>query len=385
MDTQEITAHEVKSDKPIDSDRLIEQFGSQRITDEILDLLNQVLDKRGIENKDKYLNYFNRGIFFSHRDFDKVLKKYLSGSEFYLYTGRGPSSESMHIGHLVPFRMTQLLQELFDVYVVIQLTDDEKFYYNDGTLEGFTQMGYENIKDIIATGFNPEKTFIFTNTGYIHHLYPFVVKMNKLINYNQIKGIFGVDESSSIGKISFPTIQAAPCFSGCFPHLFKDGKIVPCLVPCAIDQDPYFRMKRDVSNRLKYPKPALLHARFLPSLKGLTAKMSSSIPDSVIFLTDGNKAIKKKIGRSFSGGGDTLEEHRKNGGNLDVDVAYHYLVFFLDNDEELNTIADGYKNGTITTGEVKKRIIEIIQSIIQTHKSNREKIDDDVIKNFMNY
>jgi tryptophanyl-tRNA synthetase len=364
---------------------LIEQFGSQRITDEILDLLNQVLDKRGIENKDKYLNYFNRGIFFSHRDFDKVLKKYLSGSEFYLYTGRGPSSESMHIGHLVPFRMTQLLQELFDVYVVIQLTDDEKFYYNDGTLEGFTQMGYENIKDIIATGFNPEKTFIFTNTGYIHHLYPFVVKMNKLINYNQIKGIFGVDESSSIGKISFPTIQAAPCFSGCFPHLFKDGKIVPCLVPCAIDQDPYFRMTRDVSNRLKYPKPALLHARFLPSLKGLTAKMSSSIPDSVIFLTDGNKAIKKKIGRSFSGGGDTLEEHRKNGGNLDVDVAYHYLVFFLDNDEELNTIADGYKNGTITTGEVKKRIIEIIQSIIQTHKSNREKIDDDVIKNFMNY
>jgi tryptophanyl-tRNA synthetase len=41
---------------------------------------------------------------------------------FYLYTGRGPSSESMHLGHLIPFLFTKYLQDAFGVPLVIQLT-----------------------------------------------------------------------------------------------------------------------------------------------------------------------------------------------------------------------------------------------------------------------
>lgn len=32
------------------------------------------------------------------------------GEKFYLYTGRGPSSEALHMGHLVPFMFTKWLQ-----------------------------------------------------------------------------------------------------------------------------------------------------------------------------------------------------------------------------------------------------------------------------------
>ena len=39
---------------------------------------------------------------------------------------QGPSSESLHMGHLVPFMMTKYLQDAFKVPLVIQLTDDEK-------------------------------------------------------------------------------------------------------------------------------------------------------------------------------------------------------------------------------------------------------------------
>lgn len=38
-------------------------------------------------------------------------------------------SESMHMGHLVPFQFTQWLQETFNVPCVIQMTDDEKFLF----------------------------------------------------------------------------------------------------------------------------------------------------------------------------------------------------------------------------------------------------------------
>lgn len=66
-------------------------------------------------------------------------------------------------------------------------------------------------------------------------------------------------------------------------------------MPCAIDQDPYFRMTRDVAARLKLPKPALLHATFLPALQGAQNKMSASDPNASIFLNDTPKQIKNKV------------------------------------------------------------------------------------------
>ena len=51
--------------------------------------------------------------------------------------------------------------------------------------------------------------------------------------------------------------------------------------------------------------------------------------------------IKNKVNRhGFSGGKETEEEHRKYGGDPDVDVAYQYLTFFLDDDEEIRTLAE---------------------------------------------
>jgi len=95
-----------------------------------------------------------------------------------LYTGRGPSSESLHIGHAVPFIFTKYLQEAFDVPLVIQLTEDEKFIFKkDLTLETAQSLAKMNIKDIIAFGFNPEKTFIFQDTEYIKYLYPNTLKI----------------------------------------------------------------------------------------------------------------------------------------------------------------------------------------------------------------
>ena len=76
------------------------------------------------------------------------------------------------------------------------------------------------------------------------------MRVEKCVNYNQVKNIFGFTDSDCIGKVSFPAIQAAPSFSSSFPFIFNGRKDIPCLIPCAIDQDPYFRMTRDVAPRL---------------------------------------------------------------------------------------------------------------------------------------
>jgi tryptophanyl-tRNA synthetase len=44
-------------------------------------------------------------------------------------------------------------------------------------LEGTIKMGISNIKDIIAFGFDPAKTFIFSDVKYIEHLYPNILRV----------------------------------------------------------------------------------------------------------------------------------------------------------------------------------------------------------------
>ena len=74
--------------------------------------------------------------------------------------------------------------------------------------------------------------------------------------------------------------------------------------------------------------------------------MSSSDPNSSIFMTDTPNQIKNKINKhGFSGGQETEEEHRRLGGDTEVDVSYQYLSFFMDDDQELERI-----------GEVSKQI-----------------------------
>lgn len=361
----------------VDYDKLVRDFGCSRITPELIDRIEKLTGKAPHR-------FLRRGIFFTHRDLEKVLDCYEKKIPFYLYTGRGPSSDSMHLGHLVPFLFTKYLQEAFDVPLVIQMTDDEKFLFRDIEMETVKRMTTENVKDVIAIGFNPKKTFIFSNFDYVGAMYPVVCKIQRLITFNQVRGTFGFGESDNIGRIAFPAIQAAPSFSGAFPHMFGAHSDLYCLIPQAIDQDPYFRMTRDIAPRLKLKKPSLMHSVFFPALTGPKGKMSASIPNSGVFLTDTPAQIKNKINRfAFSGGAATVDEQRANGANIDIDVSYQWLRFFLDDDVELARIADDYASGRMLTSEIKAILIETITSIVVAHQEARKAVTDDIVASFM--
>ncbi|XP_050529547.1 tryptophan--tRNA ligase, cytoplasmic isoform X2 [Daktulosphaira vitifoliae] len=368
-----------KSKKGIDYDKLINRFGSSKINDDLI-LRLEALAKKPVHH------FLRRGIFFSHRDLHNILNLYEQGKPFYLYTGRGPSSGSLHIGHLLPFILTKWLQDVFDVPLVIQLTDDEKFLWKDLSVEETRRLALENAKDIIACGFNKKNTFIFSDfqfMGECPSFYTNVIRIQKSVTYNQVKGIFGFGDSDVIGKIAFPAVQAAPCLSSTFPFIFGNNN-VPCLVPCAIDQDPYFRMTRDVAPKLGSHKPALIHSSFLPSLQGADTKMSASDLNSAIYLTDSTKQIKNKVNKyAFSGGQVTIEEHREKGGDCSIDISYQYLKHFLENDEELKRIEKAYSSGEMLTGELKKILIDEVTKIVLEHQDNRSKITDEEVKEFM--
>lgn len=62
--------------------------------------------------------------------------------------------------------------------------------------------------------------------------------------------------------------------------------------------------------------------------------MSSSDENTAIILTDTADKVKKKINsKAKSGGQQTVEEHRKLGANLTIDIPYQWLRFFLEDDD----------------------------------------------------
>ena len=87
-----------------------------------------------------------RQIFFAHRDLDKFLDYFEQKKPVYLYTGRGPSSSSMHLGHLMPFQFTKWLQEAFNCVVVIQITDDEKYFNQKNKTENKRKNQFQKLE-----------------------------------------------------------------------------------------------------------------------------------------------------------------------------------------------------------------------------------------------
>ena len=128
-------------------------------------------------------------------------------------------------------------------------------------------------------------------------------------------------------------------------------------------------------------QPSSTYHQFALGMTG--GKMSSSMPETTIFLNDSMKTIEKKIKSSFSGGQPTVEEHRKKGGNPDIDVAYQYLrYFFEENDNELEKIREEYVSGKLLTGEIKSICIEKAESWMKEHHELKEQ-NKHLIKDFL--
>jgi hypothetical protein len=136
--------------------------------------------------------------------------------------------------------------------------------------------------------------------------------------------------------------------------------------------------------KLAPPKPALLHTKFLTSLLGPGGKMSASNPNSKIDMSDTPNQIKNKINRyGFSGGQETIELHRELGGNPDVDVAYQYLTYFEEDDSKIAKFYQDYKAGTMSTGEMKRECIAVVQAFVGEFQERRKHVTDDVLKEYM--
>lgn len=360
-ENKEMVVDPYKVEGEIDYNRLIKEFGLEKIDDKILKKIKKIAGE----------NHFmlRRGVFFAGRDLNWILDEYEKGNKFFLYTGCGPSGP-IHLGHLMVWYFTKWLQDKFNVDLYFQFTDDEKFLYKDLSYEEIEKWTEENMLDVIAVGFNPKKTHFIVDTKHAGIMYPEAIKVAKKITFSMIKSSFGFNESNNVGSIFYTSMQAVPAF---LPSVLNKKKL-PCLIPHAIDQDPHFRLTRDILPKIGHYKPASIQCSFLPPLAGAQGKMSSSEAIKGILSTDNPNEVKNKINKyAFSGGRDTLEEHKKLGGNTEVDVSFQYLRYlFEEDDKKLEQIEHDYKSGKLMSGELKKYTIEKINEFLAKHQERRK-------------
>jgi len=120
---------------------------------------------------------------------------------------------------------------------------------------------------------------------------------------------------------------------------------------------------------------------FMTALTG--GKMSSSVPDSAIFLTDTPEEAVKKLKVAVTGGRTTAEEQREQGGEPDICSVFEMLRFhLLESDEELATVRKECLDGDRLCGACKKQTADLLEQFLVDLAEKRE-ASRDVISEYM--
>ena len=363
-----VTPWEVKGE--VDYGKLMREFGIIKMPN-----LPEVFMKNVL---------FRRGTFFGQRDFEQILEAIKNKRHFVMMTGMMPSGE-FHLGHMLVGQQIVFYQNL-GAKLYLAVADLEAYNARQKSIKEMKKVAVEQyLINYIALGLDLKKTdFYFqsersADAEKSNAYYRLASNFSRYATFNEFKAVYG---NISPGKMNASLLQAADMYHPQLPEF--EGKPTPTFIPVGIDQDPHIRIARGMARRnkdYKFIPIASTYNLFVPRLKG-SGKMSSSDSASYIAMTDLPEIVKKKINKyAFSGGQKTTEEHRKKGGNPDVDISFQYLkMFFEPDDEKLRKIHDDYRSGKMLTSELKKILIEKINAFLKTHQQRREKARKEVEK-----
>jgi len=129
--------------------------------------------------------------------------------------------------------------------------------------------------------------------------------------------------------------------------------------------------------------PSSTYNRFMTGLTG--GKMSSSIPQSAIFLNEKPEDARKKVMESKTGGGQTMKEHQEKGGRPEVCSVYEMLLFhFEPDDAALRKIFEDCKGGKQLCGNCKNmvadRLVAFLKDLAVKREAARGRLNDYLAK-----
>jgi len=201
-----------------------------------------------------------------------------------------------------------------------------------------------------------------------HRLYNVTVtKDNKIGVFvkvdTQVKELLDAAEKT-LKKLQFTDLKRITDYKAIYINTAKEADI-PGIDEALACIEPSF-------HGYGFLQPSSTYHRFITGLTG--EKMSSSKPESAIFLTDTPQEAKKKIMNAKTGGAATLDEQKKSGGKPDDCMVYElFLYHLIEDDDELQSIYESCKKGELMCGACKKHAAEEMEKFLRDLQQKRTK------------
>jgi tryptophanyl-tRNA synthetase len=400
--------------------KLFDEFGISRF-DEFLER---------IPNPHRYMR---RHIIFGHRSYETVLDAMLSGKPFAAMSGFMPSGKA-HLGHKMV--MEEIIwHQLQGGSAFLAIADREAHAVRGKSWKECRELGInEYILSAIALGLKPGAHIYFQSGS--NQVKDLAFELGIKANFSELSAIYGFYGETNVAHMISALTQSADIlqpqlkeFSGPKPVVIPvgadqdphirltrglaykvnmfiveerqgEGEVYTSVRGKAAPKEALKEIAKRTGGKLyeehvdvlkssfakvesivrevelkyggyAFMPPASTYHKFMTGLQG--GKMSSSIPDSYIALTDPPEEGAKKVMRAKTGGRVTLEEQKVKGGEPDKCSVYELLVFHLVDDD--NELKDYYKDcvgGTRVCGVCKKHAAELMRAFLREHQEKRE-------------
>lgn len=291
-------------------------------------------------------------------------------------TGDRPTGP-LHIGHYIGSLANRVkTQELCTQYILIAdmqaLTDN---YENPQKVrENILQVAL----DYLAVGIDPQKSTIFIQSmipqiAELAIIYLNLVTINRLKRNPTVKNEIqqkGFGENVPAGFLIYPVHQAA------------DITVVKgTLVPAGEDQMPIIEQANEIvrtfnrmykTSVLQEAEVMVSHASRLPGIDG-KAKMGKSLGNA-IYLSDPADIVSKKVMSMYT---DPDHLRASDPGKIEGNVVFTYLDAFDPDKEKVEEMKEHYKRGGLGDVVVKKRLIEILNTMLNPMRTRRAELAKD--------
>jgi len=308
---------------------------------------------------------FSRGIVFGQRDFNVFYKAWKSGKQVSVLTGIMPSGP-MHFGHKMVVDQCVYYQNK-GIKTRVLIADIEAMLTRGIPAEKAKKIAVEEyLLNWVALGLDLDKTEVYAQSNYTTPYYRLAALSSGKATFAEMSAIYG---DMTPGKMTSAMFQSADILHPQLPEYQGKHSV---LVPVWPDQDPHIRFIRGIAYKFGMFKPSSTFHMFMSGIEG--GKMSSSNPASYLGLNDTPAIAKKKIGKLFTGGRETLAKQKKLGGDPSVCVAYELFAYhFLKDDKDLAKQFKDCKAGKNVCGDCKKLLQDKIETFTKDLAKKREK------------
>src|SRR3989339_1152286 len=229
----------------------------------------------------------------------------------------------------------------------------------------------EIIIDYLAAGLDPKKSILIYQSDIPEHMelafyfstVETIARMMHLPTYKE--KVKQYPQSNTMALLNYPILMAADIL------IYKAG-----LVPVGIDQEPHLEVAREIARKMNqtygtdFPEPVRFATKgeYIPSLTG-EGKMSKTVVNSFINLTDSLEEIRKKI--------RSVPTATAAGGEMSpgLKILFTFAQLFIPS--EVEGFKKSYEGRTLQFVTLKDRIAEAIFAELKPFQERRIKIAAD--------